>query len=234
MADADGSSKPRSATSSSYACLALLGDRTMTASQVIEEMSTSGMRYLWPRAVSRLYEEPRHLCELGLAEVVGPKERGRGTCYRMTAAGQQALRDWLEVPGGPPSFEYEALLKVYCSTHGSREQLLLQLATMKDHIARGYAKLMKTSAQLAADGVAGPSARMSVLLFDYSRQELDMRARWVLETEREIARWPADKPGIDEPEAVQRWLLTRHQGVVESLQRFRAGEIPAEPTGAPA
>jgi DNA-binding PadR family transcriptional regulator len=218
---------PRPPTTASFACLALLGERTLTATQIIDGMRTSGMRYLWRRADSRLYEEPRHLCEQGLAEVVGPQERGRGTRYRMTAAGHEALLAWLDEPGGPPSLEYEALLKAYCSVRGSREQLLLQLGAMREHVARGYAVLLMTTARLAEAGFqTEPLTRVSAMLFEYSRYELDMRARWLVETEAAVANWPDGPPDAEELAAVQQWFLARNQDVAESLRRFRAGEPP--------
>lgn len=217
----------RSATTASFACLALLGDRTLTASQIIDGMRTSGIRYLWPRADSRLYEAPRHLCELGFAEVVGERAQGRGTQYRMTETGRAALRAWLDEPGRPPSLEYEALLKAYCSVHGSRAQLLAQLEVMKDHVARGYAVLMRSSTQLATGGFEQqPLARMSAMLFEYSRFDLDMRARWLLTTEALVAEWPEEAPTAEEIAAIQQWFLARNQDVSESLRRFRAGEPP--------
>ena len=222
-----GAGRTRQPTTASFACLALLGDRTLTASQIIDGLRRSGMRHLWRRADSQLYEEPRRLCELGLAEVVGQRAQGRGTQYRSTPAGRQALLDWLDEPGAPPSLEYETLLKAYVSGLGSREQFLTQLEAMKEHVARGYAVLQVTSVRLAAEGLPRqPLSRMSSMLFEYSRLELDMRARWLLETERMVQTWPDGLPDDEELAAIQAWFLARNLDVAESLRRFRAGEPP--------
>ena len=215
--------KERQPTTASFACLVLLGERTMTATQIIEGMRRSGIRYVWPRADSRLYETPRQLCELGWAEVVGDRSQGRGTRYRVTDAGRAALGAWLDEPGRPPSFEYEALLKLYSSVRGSRDQTLAQLEVLREHVVRGYAVLMRISAQLATSGMEQPAvSRMSALLFEYSRFELDMRARWLAHAAEVINAWPEGSPTDEEVAAIQAWLLERSKDVADALGRFRA------------
>jgi DNA-binding MarR family transcriptional regulator len=65
--------------------------------------------WIWPRAVSRLYEEPKKLVAAGLAssrtEATG---RRRSTVYSITPAGREALAAWLAEPGAGPLLECEA------------------------------------------------------------------------------------------------------------------------------
>ena len=223
----------RRITTVSYACLSLFDEEPLTASQMIAGMNRQGLRYLWPRAESRLYEEPHVLCQQGLAEVVGDKRRGRGTRYQITDEGRARLGEWLDQPGGTPSIEYEALLKLYCGSV-DRERVLVQIEAMKDHIVRGYVRLMKVTARLGAEGIDTPSrARVSALLFQFSASELEARARWVLEVERYVRAWPDELPGEAEVAAIQEWLLDRHNELVRSLSAFRAGEVPEEPSPLP-
>jgi hypothetical protein len=85
--------------------------------------------------------------------------------------------------------------------------------------------LMQASARLATDGLIQPgTGRMSTLLFEFSRLEYDMRARWVLEAESIIASWPEGAPTEEEVAALQAWFLERSQVVAAALQRFRVGE----------
>jgi PadR family transcriptional regulator, regulatory protein AphA len=219
----------RTPTTAQYACLVLLGDRTLTATQIIEGMRRSGIRYVWPRADSRLYETPRQLCELGWAEVAGDRSQGRGTRYRVTDEGRAALGVWLDEPGRPPSFEYEALLKLYSSVHGTREQTLAQLEVMRNHVVRSYAVLMQISARLATSGMEQPGvSRMSALLFEYSRYELDMRARWLAHATEVIDGWPEGAPTEAEVASIQAWFLERSKDVADALGRFRAPAVEVE------
>jgi len=51
--------------------------------------------------------------------------------YELTHQGRRALADWVDVPGDPPSLEFEALLKVAFADHGSLEGLRANLAAIR-------------------------------------------------------------------------------------------------------
>jgi PadR family transcriptional regulator AphA len=79
----------------------------------------------WPRARSRLYQEPKKLVAHGLAvatkDAVGRRPR---TVYTITEQGREALAEWLKAPGAEPSLEYEQLLKIFFADQGSRDDAL--------------------------------------------------------------------------------------------------------------
>ena len=55
------------------------------------------------------------------------------TVYRITPAGRRALKAWLAVPSTMcGSFEWDALVKVFLSDHGTKEHLLAQLHAMQE------------------------------------------------------------------------------------------------------
>jgi DNA-binding PadR family transcriptional regulator len=99
-------------TTTSYALLSLLALREWSAYDLIQRMDRS-LRFYWPRAQSKLYEEPKKLVAAGLATSrTEPNGRRTRTVYRITPAGRRALRRWLADPGGPPVLEFEAMLKI--------------------------------------------------------------------------------------------------------------------------
>src|SRR5919202_1105626 len=110
-------------TTTSYAILGLLALRPWSTYELAQQMGRS-MRLWWPRAESRVYEEPKRLVRLGLAagrdEGVGRRPR---TVYSITPAGRAALRDWLGTPSAPFRMEFEAMLKVFFADQGSKEDL---------------------------------------------------------------------------------------------------------------
>ena len=114
-------------TTTSYAILGLLAIKPWTTYELAKQMEIS-LRNFWPRAERKLYEEPRKLVAHQLAtvqrETVGKRPR---SVYRITAAGRQALRAWLDEPGALASLEFETLIKVFFGEHGSKEQLLANL-----------------------------------------------------------------------------------------------------------
>ncbi len=96
----------------SYAILGLLAIRDWTTYGLALQMERS-TRHIWAAARSMVYEEPKRLVRLGLAqartETAGRRTR---TWYSITPAGRAALRGWLAEPGAPPAMQFEGLLKV--------------------------------------------------------------------------------------------------------------------------
>jgi DNA-binding PadR family transcriptional regulator len=96
----------------SYAILGLLGIRDFTTHELALQMER-GLGLMWTAARSMVYEEPKRLVRLGLAQA-RTETRGRRTrtWYSITPAGRAALRDWLAEPGAPPAMQFEGMLKV--------------------------------------------------------------------------------------------------------------------------
>ena len=83
------------------AVLSLLALRSWTTYELAQQMKRS-LHWFWPRAESKLYEEPKKLVAHGLAratsETVGLRPR---TVYEITPAGRRALAQWVaeQAPG---------------------------------------------------------------------------------------------------------------------------------------
>jgi PadR family transcriptional regulator, regulatory protein AphA len=118
----------RSLTSTSYAVLGLLAIKPWSSYELTQQMDRSLGR-MWPRATSKLYEEPGKLVEHGLARSA-TRQRGKRarTEYTITAKGRRALAGWLEEPGRGPVLEFEQLLKVFFAENGTRASVLATLA----------------------------------------------------------------------------------------------------------
>lgn len=82
----------------------------------------------WPRAKSKLHEEPKKLVARGLAratdDAVGKRSR---TIYTITPKGRRALAAWVAEPADGPVLECEQLLKVFFSDNGTTNDLRRQL-----------------------------------------------------------------------------------------------------------
>jgi DNA-binding PadR family transcriptional regulator len=124
-------SSPSRLTTTSYAILSLLAIKSWTTYELTQQMDRSLGR-VWPRAQSKLYEEPKKLVAHGLArardEKVGARPR---TVYSITRRGRTALAAWLAEPGAGPVLEFEALLKVTFAEHGTRDDALASLAATR-------------------------------------------------------------------------------------------------------
>src|SRR5215831_6916386 len=129
----------RPLTTTSYAVLGLLAIRPRSAYDLVSQIKRSNIRLIWPRAESKLYEEPKNLVAHGLASVrpVRAADRRRRTVYSITARGRRALGRWLGEPGGGLLLEFENLVKVVYGDFGSREQLLANIRRIREDAVRG-------------------------------------------------------------------------------------------------
>jgi PadR family transcriptional regulator, regulatory protein AphA len=112
----------------SYAILGLLAIRDWTTYELARQMERS-IGTIWTAARSMVYEEPKRLVRLGLAqartETAGRRTRTR---YSITPAGRAALRGWLAEPGAPPALQFEGLLKVLLADTSQPDTLNASLA----------------------------------------------------------------------------------------------------------
>src|SRR5688500_12525391 len=110
-------------TTTSYPILGLLAIKPWTTYELARQMDRALGRF-WPRARSKLYEEPKKLVARKLArsstEMVGLRRR---TVYEITPAGRRALAAWVPSPGAGPVLEFEALIKVFFAEHGTKADL---------------------------------------------------------------------------------------------------------------
>jgi DNA-binding PadR family transcriptional regulator len=142
---------PPALTSTSYAILGLLAIKPWTTYELAQQMDRALGRF-WPRAESKLYEEPKKLVAHGFArassEMVGKRRR---TIYTITAQGRRALAKWVAAPGDGPVLEFEQLIKVFFAEHATKADLLATLARVREWSD----EQLTTSAGVPQDYLAG-------------------------------------------------------------------------------
>lgn len=177
-------------TTTSYAILSLLGIRSWTTYQLAQQMERSVGR-MWPRAASVVYEEPKRLARLDLAEARKEYTGKRAsTVYSITDAGREALAAWLAEPGAGPTTEFEGLLKVAFADNGSLESLRTNLAAIR---ARAESELEYGEGrrrQYAESGGPYPDRLPVISLAARYFQEQNLALlRWVDWAEQAIRDW---------------------------------------------
>jgi PadR family transcriptional regulator, regulatory protein AphA len=185
-------------TTTSYALLALLALQPWTTYQLARQMERS-LGWIWPRAVSRLYEEPKKLVAAGLATSrPGATGRRPSTVYAITPAGREALAAWLAEPGAGPVLECEALVKVAYADQGARDGLLANLtaliddATAKLHFGEMIAEAYRQGRGPLQERLPY-SGLMWRFLWEYHATVLGW-ARWARD---EVQAWPEDLAQLD-------------------------------------
>jgi DNA-binding PadR family transcriptional regulator len=194
-------------TTTSYAILGLLSVRPWSTYGLTRQMDWSLSRF-WPRAKSKLYEEPKKLEELGLAssrtERVGKRAR---TVYTISAEGRRALAAWLSEPSPGIALEAEPLLRVFLADRGTRDDTLATLAAARawavernaGNLAAGRA-FLTGGAQFQAR--AAPTMLVGAFLTDFYKLVAD----WAAWASEQVAGWPDDPalaiPSPDELRAI--------------------------------
>ena len=186
-------SSARALTTTSFAILGLLAIRPWTSYELVKQMDRSLGR-VWPRATSKLYEEPKKLVEAGLAvgtsQMTGRRPR---TVYSITPAGRTALAEWLRAPGAGPVLEWEQLLKVWFSDHGTKADALASLTAARTWAANLNEENQKAGrAYLAGEGPFQQRAAQNMLAGAFITDFTALVDRWAAWATTVVEKWPDD------------------------------------------
>ena len=184
----------RPLTSTSYAILGLLSLRPWTTYELAQQMQRA-LGQFWPRAESKLYEEPKKLVEHGLAkatvEHVGKRPR---TVYAITPAGRKALQAWMPTPSEGPVIEFEGLVGCSSPSTARRPTSLAAIDSAHAWVDRRYHDSEGISAGLPRRRGRLPRATaMAHPVWSGSCQELLTAVeRWAAWATRD-RRWPSGR-----------------------------------------
>ena len=204
-------------TVTSFAILGLLAIQPWTTYELAQQMRRSLVSF-WPRAESRIYEEPKRLVALGLAEssneFTGQRPR---TVYSITPKGRRRLARWLGESGAAgPQLEFELLLKLFFSEHGTKADAVDAL----DAIGRwadgktveniGFAREFLTTGGPFPERLA-----QIVLVGRFLTDFADMVASWTEWARGVVAEWPDEMRGAAPDAATLERIAARTPPVLQ-------------------
>lgn len=180
-------------TSTSYAILGLLAIKPWTTHELVRQVDRS-LRRIWPRAQSKLYEEPKKLVAHGYARADDdPAGRRKRTRYTITAAGRRALAKWVADPGRGPSVEFEQLLKIHFADSATTADILANLAATKRWVQDENAENLATAeAYQAGSGPFPQRAAINQLGGRFLTDFYLMVAEWADWATSVVETWPDD------------------------------------------
>jgi PadR family transcriptional regulator AphA len=196
-----------SLTTTSYAILSLLALREYSAYELIQRMERS-LQYYWPRAQSKLYEEPKKLVAAKLARSrEEPAGRRSRTVYKITPAGRRALRRWLSAPGAGPVLEFEALLKTAFADHGTIEGLRANLEAVQAEAreVRAFGRMLREEF-LAGAPTFTDRLHIAVLVWGFLYDWAKMREAWAAFGLDWIDGWDDVAPTAERLAAARGWF----------------------------
>jgi DNA-binding PadR family transcriptional regulator len=188
----------RDLTTTSYAILGFLAIGPWTTYELAQQMQRT-MNRVWPRARSKLFEEPKKLVAHGLAEAsedsVGKRPR---TVYTITPAGRRALASWLGTPSNGMALESEHLVKLFFADHGDTADALATVGA-----ARAWAEeQLQEFAGVSRDYLEGegPFPERAAVNVIGARFLVDFYAtvvEWADWAESVMQDWPADPSQVE-------------------------------------
>jgi PadR family transcriptional regulator, regulatory protein AphA len=106
--------KPIRLTTTSYAVMSLLELLGEATPYDLKQALEHSIENFWPVPHTTFYDEPARLARAGYlsqSQEAGGRRRKR---YALTDSGREALREWADSPGAPPSqYRDEGMLKVF-------------------------------------------------------------------------------------------------------------------------
>ena len=185
---------PRRTATTANALLGLLALRPAWPVYDLTKQLRRNMRFFWPRAESRIYDEAKALVDRGLAVASTASVGGRRrTTYAITDAGREAVREWLRTAPRPTALECEPLLRVF----------LLDLGDDPEAVQRALDQAVADAhAILDAGRVVGPEylagtapfqdqVHVRAFVFDFLTHHALMLLEWAARTRAVLERWPA-------------------------------------------
>ncbi|MGH3794577.1 MAG: PadR family transcriptional regulator [Pseudonocardiaceae bacterium] len=187
---------PRELTTTNHALLGLLALRPHSAYELTGQMQRI-LRFIWPRAQSKVYESAKRLVTLGYATAERqPVGRRHRTVYTITPAGRQVLEQWLRRPGGPPALEFEAAVKLLFADLADRDDAL---ATLRD-IAAWAEEMHQFGVTLGREYLTtggGPYPQrlhINALLAELLWRHCEAIRSWALWANEQVLTWQGSGP----------------------------------------
>jgi PadR family transcriptional regulator AphA len=189
----------RPLTTTSYAILGLIATRPRSTYELAQMMRRS-LHFVWPRAESNVYAEPKRLVDGGLAtaEIVWTGDRKR-TVYSITPEGTEALRAWLADDPGPQRVESEAAVRILFGHLGTKDDLLAAIARVEADADEWITEVSQVADVYArGDGPFPERIHVNALLATLMIEQARTAERWAAWASEEVERWAdASTPDVE-------------------------------------
>jgi DNA-binding PadR family transcriptional regulator len=165
----------------SYAVLGLLTFGDELTGYELKQRADMTLRFYWVApAMSQIYSELARLTDQGLVEPTARQGEGRRTTttYRITAHGQEALRDWMATsPTGFPVLKHPVLLKLLVGHTGKPEGIRAMLEEYVDELAAARADLRRVRDSLRGRDAASEPFHYPSIVADWGLDYFAAEAR---------------------------------------------------------
>lgn len=171
-------------TATEAALLGLLALRGPQSGYGLKKAVDASVGYFWKPAKTQIYAVLPRLVAAGLAtrRAVVQSDRPDKQVYRLTAAGRQALTEWLEAPPEPDGDRTPFLLRVYLGGLASTAALARHVQARREEAESLRADLEAIDARTAG----GPEDFHASLTRRYGLEHANAVICWASAVEREL------------------------------------------------
>ena len=181
-------------SSTDYAVLGMLTLRPMSGYGIRATIGES-IAYFWTESYGQIYPTLKRLTKDKLvtrrSEKVGGRERH---LYAITAAGRDALADWLREPTQPRAPRNELLFKLFFARHASPEEASDQVTRFCDAKLRERAGYEQVERELHQRHGKHPDLAYWLITLRYGQLEAEAQLRWAEEALEILAELRANAP----------------------------------------
>ena len=181
-------------SSTEYAVLGMLTLRPMSGYDIRATIGES-IAYFWTESYGQIYPTLKRLTKEKLvtrrAEKVGGRERH---VYAVTAAGRDALADWLREPAQPRAPRNELLFKLFFARHASPEEAVAQVKRFREAKRRERAGYEQVETELHQQHGKHPDLAYWLITLRYGQLEAEAQLRWAEEALEILAELQAVAP----------------------------------------
>ncbi|QFT87977.1 hypothetical protein FIU87_04845 [Bacillus sp. THAF10] len=171
-----------------YAILGLLTTGCNTG-YTIKQMMDGSLNHFWKISYGQIYPLLKQLVDKGYASVSHTIQEGKPDKkeYKITKAGEIALRDWLEKPVEElETIKNELLLKLFFSRHQDRRNTIENVSKYKEKLTARYQTYETIKHNLSEHHKDHVDAIYWIITLDYGIATTEAAMKWCEETIRKL------------------------------------------------
>jgi PadR family transcriptional regulator AphA len=163
--------------------LGILSLRPMSGYEIRQTMERSTANF-WSESFGQIYPALKKLVTLGLAEMEESQPQGKRLqkVYRLTEAGSQRLRVWLDLPCEPQVKRNELLLKLFFGARSTPAAMCAQVEARRAALAASLVRYREIEARIPVLHAGNPGLPYFLMTVRYGIAETQALLGWCEET----------------------------------------------------
>lgn len=177
--------------STRYVLLGVLATGDAMTGFEIRSFIDQSVQFFWRESYGQIYPELKRLSEEGLIRAASARGRKRAAQpWRITPAGREALKRWLDRPAQAQPLRDETMLKLFFSRHASTAAARELLAAARGAAQARVAALENAERAVLADP-DDPDLLSSLIVIDRGLRAARMMLEWCARADALRAAWDA-------------------------------------------